>query len=649
MKARRSRWKRPGAAASSRLTEEWAGGTVPAPFHIHDRPEPYRPELAIWVQLPEGLILGFGVLAPEDDAGRGLAQALQEAMATPMVGEPRQPDAIRVVNAAAAAEVEAEVAGTIPVTIGPTAEIDAIFRDVVEAMAKAAPDGGVEPSYLWDGLIPIPRMAALFDAARALCALRPWEIDAEPPVFRMDVPTLDVDGACVTIVGQIGDVRGVLIFPSSDHFESFLIASEEERYTKGDIGSEVLVLTFESAARLPASMRREVMKHGWSVLDPTAYPVVERRDADAVPAPPALLDVEIATVCATALVAFLSRHAENLDVLEFEPVSETYTFKDDTKVRLTAPYESLDGFDPDFLADDDFGELEPSHDDQPFMPPAGRNDPCPCGSGRKYKKCHLPEEEARRAEHQKAIRLHRMDSDLVSRLTEFAAREFPEAWQKLQRYMDQGASAEFFTVPMSVYFFEVDGTTVAEAYLAAFGKRCSSEERRWLQAQGRAWLSVWEVDAVEPGSSLNLHDLLTGERRFVRESKASEVLDLRDAILARIVDHDGLSLLCSVHPSVLPPLDAADVVDCARGRLGRKRATVDRLRTADLGRALLSYWREAVMERRSRRSQPREVRNRDGDPLLQTMDRFDFEAEETEEIRRLIGTLEGAREEEVED
>jgi len=28
----------------------------------------------------------------------------------------------------------------------------------------------------------------------------------------------------------------------------------------------------------------------------------------------------------------------------------------------------------------------------------GRNDPCWCGSGRKYKKCHLPEEEKKSAE-----------------------------------------------------------------------------------------------------------------------------------------------------------------------------------------------------------------------------------------------------------
>src|SRR5262249_46532033 len=29
-----------------------------------------------------------------------------------------------------------------------------------------------------------------------------------------------------------------------------------------------------------------------------------------------------------------------------------------------------------------------------FEPRAGRNDPCPCGSGKKYKKCHLPLDEA---------------------------------------------------------------------------------------------------------------------------------------------------------------------------------------------------------------------------------------------------------------
>lgn len=59
--------------------------------------------------------------------------------------------------------------------------------------------------------------------------------------------------------------------------------------------------------------------------------------------------------------------------------------------------DSFDNFDDDFddydgdddrFDDDDYSE----EDDGPIMPPpkrAGRNDPCPCGSGRKYKNCCL--------------------------------------------------------------------------------------------------------------------------------------------------------------------------------------------------------------------------------------------------------------------
>ncbi|HMY58664.1 MAG TPA: SEC-C metal-binding domain-containing protein [Pseudomonadota bacterium] len=48
---------------------------------------------------------------------------------------------------------------------------------------------------------------------------------------------------------------------------------------------------------------------------------------------------------------------------------------------------------PDCNHDHDHGDLDPSVflAKQPFIrqdPKVGRNDPCPCGSGKKYKKCH---------------------------------------------------------------------------------------------------------------------------------------------------------------------------------------------------------------------------------------------------------------------
>ena len=47
------------------------------------------------------------------------------------------------------------------------------------------------------------------------------------------------------------------------------------------------------------------------------------------------------------------------------------------------------------------------------MPKIGRNDPCPCGSGKKYKQCHLPIEEAAAAEQ---LRLRRSVDTLMPKI-----------------------------------------------------------------------------------------------------------------------------------------------------------------------------------------------------------------------------------------
>src|SRR5215813_8538724 len=57
------------------------------------------------------------------------------------------------------------------------------------------------------------------------------------------------------------------------------------------------------------------------------------------------------------------------------------------------------------------------------MAKIGRNDPCPCGSGKKYKHCHLPIEEAAEAEQR---RLRGAVDTLMPQIIE-AARELPEA------------------------------------------------------------------------------------------------------------------------------------------------------------------------------------------------------------------------------
>lgn len=73
-------------------------------------------------------------------------------------------------------------------------------------------------------------------------------------------------------------------------------------------------------------------------------------------------------------------------------IATVYFLKDLTRSRL--PWESLgsDWDDEDDLDEDDWEDEE--EDDEltrtinSIKPPPSRNDPCPCGSGKKYKYCH---------------------------------------------------------------------------------------------------------------------------------------------------------------------------------------------------------------------------------------------------------------------
>jgi len=47
---------------------------------------------------------------------------------------------------------------------------------------------------------------------------------------------------------------------------------------------------------------------------------------------------------------------------------------------------------------DRFISMDAKKQEGPPSVAPGRNDPCWCGSGRKYKKCHLPEEEKKAVE-----------------------------------------------------------------------------------------------------------------------------------------------------------------------------------------------------------------------------------------------------------
>jgi hypothetical protein len=655
MSRRKSKKNTRQKKSPSRRGGEWIGGRLLTPFYITEGPEPYRPELVLWMEMPEGLIVGQDLLPPGDEPG-ALGRALENALRRPLIGPPRRPSAIRVAEPGLAAEVRAVVGDGIPVTVAATPELDDLLELMSESMAsegefdrdsagrrgggRDSADHWEEASYLEAGRVSPAVVAELFSAAELLHLAAPWKAANDNQVLRLDIPELGVDGACVSIIGALGESVGLLIFPSLTCFDAFARAASNppDETRRIDVGTSWLSFTFERGADLPASMRREVAAHGWPVADALSYPRVEHRDPDGMARPLTERDVRIASACATSLTAFFVKHGDVFEAEDFEPICESYSDDRGLTVRFTLPYQASALFD--VSTDPPLASNLPNA--AASEPKVGRNDPCPCGSGKKYKKCHLRADQAQQQLESKKAAIHQLDQQLVHEMSLFAMRRFEDEWLRYAKDFVDAIDAIALSAHWSVYHYGIQGRTIREWFCEEHARDLSVAERAWLSAQEDTWLSVWEVTEVQPGESLMLEDLLTREVRHVREAQGSETLAKRDALLGRIVEHEGLAVLCGVHPHPLPPTAAAEVVRRARGRLRRKRAVpVERLQDEAMGRYLIRRWEEAVEELDRCYASPPQLHNTDGDPLLLTTDHFELDPANRCEVESRLAVLEG--------
>lgn len=581
--------------------------------------EPYRPEIILWLELPDDLIVGSTLIDPNGPPV-SVVQVLLDAMKRPMTGAPRRPDRVRVADDALAAEVRAAARG-LEVVVAPTPELGAI----VEMMAEGMPPGETQASYLEGGRVSADAVARLFRAAERLWRVSPWTGAHDGQIIRVDAPQLGVKGACLSIIGSLGQSRGLLLFPSLAGYDSFLVAGERRRAPL-DLGTTVLSLEFERGADLPRSLRREVASHGWPVAAPDAYPRVEHRDRDGLQRPQSAGDVRLMTRIAEAFVPFFLKHCDLFAGDEPEPVCESYYDQNEIEVRFTLPYEAHEAVDV------------PAP--RRAAAKVSRNAPCPCGSGSKYKKCCLPKDEAAAANG--PARIHHVDERLVFEMMRFADERFGAAWRRSWRDFVDADEAKQLHHPWSVYGFLVDAKPIVDWFLTERRSRLRADDRAWLEAQKRAWMGIWEVLAVDPGKGVTVRDLLSAEERAVHEVSASKTLRPRDTILGRVVDHGGISVFAGMHPRPLTPRHADEVARGARRKLRAKAAVpVERLREEPLGRFLIKRWERTVAAMDAQALVPPKLHNTDGDPLLMTTDHFAFDRSRRAEVARALSAIEG--------
>lgn len=213
------------------------------------------------------------------------------------------------------------------------------------------------------------------------------------------------------------------------------------------------------------------------------------------------------------------------------------------------------------------------------MKKPGRNELCYCGSGKKYKQCHLREDQAAELEHRNqtdAARFLRLDIPGFARDEQFVAdfdKALPIYWNEFYDAGNAGEMSEFEALRFLDWFvFDYvleDGTRILDAYQAQKGDGLTSLQKQLLDS----WMEAPPASAYElvdyEGQVLQLQDFLTGETFDAFEASGKGNVKLGEVILTRLIPVFG-QLEFSTPAAYLPEdeiaglkesLEAAQVAD----------------------------------------------------------------------------------------
>jgi hypothetical protein len=265
---------------------------------------------------------------------------------------------------------------------------------------------------------------------------------------------------------------------------------------------------------------------------------------------------------------------------------------------------------------------------------AGRNDPCPCGSGEKYKKCCLlknvtpPEELHYR-------RLSDIHDRLFEKLVPYAQQVFGEKalgaaldefllWPKPGQFIGKDRTDRQMPLfwPWFIFNWECDPLdedfeclgppehTVAELYAQDKGIRLDPLERTLIQAVNRKPYSFYEIVDLEPGRWILLNDILSKEEIKVQEHSGSQYVKKTDILFGRAVMVDGVGMIIGLSPSIIPAGYKPEIIKLRQERKrGASVLTMEDLYEWDF------EIRKVYMEMDFALHSPPQMCNTDGDPL----------------------------------
>ncbi len=205
-----------------------------------------------------------------------------------------------------------------------------------------------------------------------------------------------------------------------------------------------------------------------------------------------------------------------------------------------------------------------------------RNQSCPCGSGKKYKKCCLTKQNLVPAGDLNYRRLSKAYEDLEIKLEKFFYDQCGEyglgegldefyCWPEdndvdyIENAFDR---LQDLYRPWLLYDWEYDedaevpegmlSNSISLAYLEKNAKKISEIERKLILAISQKPYCFWEITAVTPGREMTVKNIITGKLITVIEKMLTTQINPKDIIFTRAVMVDGTGILVGSGRTLVP-------------------------------------------------------------------------------------------------
>jgi hypothetical protein len=270
----------------------------------------------------------------------------------------------------------------------------------------------------------------LLTIAPQLLRVEFWKRIDRTDGVRVDIPALGIEGGALMLAGEAGHDAALLLFPSAKDVMLYQAAAViTEHFPDGaeDMGSAFLAMRLQRIGEVTEEARREAEAHGVAIDSESWTVILEPCDLEGWEQPVEERHLQVASACLSALVRVLEeRGGEDAP----KPFVARAVTEAGLEVTLTQPNAELTRLTAGLL------ELGRAVEAQTSAARVGRNDACPCGSGKKYKKCCQSKDASAlarnvgksvaslEAQSPATLRGHDIEARLIPQLEAFAARQW---------------------------------------------------------------------------------------------------------------------------------------------------------------------------------------------------------------------------------